>query len=161
MPLIRMKQSRKANLSAQSAVLDDADLLGCILKHAKLTPEALVDMTRVSKEWRAAVRVDAALLLSAAHQPRFLTKGTFCGLFALNYCQADAYPHRAARRGKGGFLFMYTESAIDAVLPTTGGLEGSRRRLAQRAAYQSSLERAFGPEWRELSRLRRVPLAGA
>ena len=56
-------------------------------------------------------------------------------------------------------MFMYTGSAIDAALPSVGGIDGWRRRLADRAASQASRERAFGPDWRELSRLQWAPAA--
>ena len=152
-----MKQSRNDEKSAQTVVLEDADLIVCILQHASLTPEAFVAVSRVSMVWRAAVRADASLLLSAALSPRFLTKSTFCGLFALSPREADAYPHRVVTRRTGGSMFMYTEDAISSVLPSNGGLEGWKQRLKKRAVYQSSIERAFGPEWRELSQLRRAP----
>lgn len=143
--------------TAQSAVLENEDLLGVILAHADLTPERFVALVRVGKAWRAALHADAALLLAAARQPRFLTKTTFCGLFALSPREADAFPRRAAPRAKGGIMFMYTGSATDAALPSVGGIDGWRRHLARRAACQSSWERAFGPDWRELSRLRWAP----
>ena len=143
--------------TAQSAVLEDEDLLSIILAHVDLTPERFVALARVGKVWRAALLLDAALLLAAARRPRYLTKTTLCGLFALSPREADAFPRRAAPRAKGGIMFMYTGSAIDAALPTVGGIDGWRRRLARRAACQSSWERAFGPDWRELSRLRWAP----
>ena len=146
--------SRRREPVLASVVLHSPDLVGCILTHADLTPHSLVAAGQVSKAWRAAIHTIAALLLAAAHRPRFLTKGTFCGLFALSPCEADAYPHAVKPRLQGGFMCMYTSTAIDAVLPTSGGLQGWRQRLARRAVEQASLERAFGPKWRELSEMR-------
>jgi hypothetical protein len=45
---------------------------------------------------------------------------------------------------------MYTTAAIEAALPAIGGMAGWEQRLAKRAVYQASVERAFGPHWREL-----------
>ena len=115
--------------SVQSAVLEDADLLSIILAHANLTPERLVGMARVGKAWHAVVRSDGALLLSVARRPRFLTKSTFCGLFALSRREADEFPRRAVPRSRGGFMYMYSGSAIDAVLTSAGGVDGWRRRV--------------------------------
>ena len=140
--------------SVLSAVLEDADLLSIILAHANLTPERLVGMARVGKAWHAAVRSDGALLLSVARRPRFLTKSTFCGLFALSRREADEFPRRAVPRSRGGFMYMYSGSAIDAVLTSAGGVDGWRRRVALCAKRQASMERTFGPDWRELSQLR-------
>lgn len=154
-----LKQTAQTAQTAQSAVLEDADLLSIILAHADLTPERFVALARVGKAWRAALHSDAALLLAAARWPRFLTKTTFCGLFALSPREADEFDRGVAPRAKGGSMFMYTSSAIDAALPSIGGIDGWRRRLARRAACQSSWERAFGPDWRELSRLRWAPAA--
>lgn len=89
--------------TAQSAVLEDEDLLSVILAHAELTPERFVALARVGKAWRAALHADAVLLLAAARRPRFLTKSVFCGLFALSPGEADAFPRGAAPRAKGGF----------------------------------------------------------
>ena len=151
------RSTRAMRRTAQTAVLEDEDLLGIILAHADHTPERFVALASVGKAWHAALHSDAALLLAAARQPCFLTKTTFCGLFALDPREADAFPRRAASRAKGGIMFMYTHDAIDAALPSVGGIDGWRRRLAHRAARQSSWERAFGPDWRELSRLRWAP----
>lgn len=147
----------KHGANASSVVLADADLLGCILQFAELRPVDLVAVGRVSKAWRAAIHSDAALLLSVANRPRFLTKSTFCGLFALSPREADSFPRHVAPRVKGGLMFMYDGSAISAVLPTTGGLEGWRHRLARRAVEQVSLERAFGADWRMLCKLQWGP----
>eukprot|EP00966_Prymnesium_polylepis_P169768 3925001-Prymnesium_polylepis.1 len=80
----------------------------------------------------------------------YLTKRVFVGLFALTPADADRFPreHECPRRG-GECMFKYTGAAIDAVLPALGGVAAWRRRLALRAAQQASIERIFGPNWRE------------
>jgi hypothetical protein len=145
--------------SAQSAVFEDVDLLGTIMAHATLTPERLIGMARVGKAWHAAVYSDGALLLSVARRPRFLTKSTFCGLFALSRREADAFPRCAMPRSRGGFMYMYSGSTMDAVLTSMDGVDGWRRRVALRAKYQASVEQTFGPDWRELNQLRWGPAA--
>ena len=130
---------REAARSVQSVVLEDADLVGCILAHAELSPEDLVAVCQVGKAWRAAVHGDAALLIAAACRPQFLTKRSFCGLFALNSREADDFPHRVTPcRKHGSVMCMYTAPAVRAAVPAVGGMEGWRRRLARRVATEMS-----------------------
>ena len=119
---------------AQSAVLNNADLVGVILARAALDPKTFVTAGRVSTTWRDACRNDAALLLSAARRPDFLTKRVFAGLFALSPREADGFPRgKKARRQSSGFMFMYGAPAVNAVLPSIGGIEGWRLRIANRS----------------------------
>ena len=46
-------------------------------------------------------------------------------------------------------MFMYRAAAVDAALPSIGGLDGRKRRLADRARKQVEVEQTFGPRWRE------------
>ena len=148
---VAREMARHSKRTASAAVMENPDLVGSILAHADLAPKDLVAAGQVSKAWRVATHTNASLLLAAAHRPKVLTKGTFCGLFALEPREAAEYPHVVVPRTQGGIMCMYRSSAIDAVLPRTGGLEGWRQRLAQRAVHQASLERAFGPDWCALS----------
>ena len=43
-----------------------------------------------------------------------------------------------------------TQHAFEFALAATGGITGWQQRLTRRAATQASIERTFGPNWREL-----------
>lgn len=119
---------------AVSAVLENPDLVAAILSHVKLCPSEFVTMGRVAKAWRDACRADARMLLAVARTSEFLTKRTLMGLFALHWHEADKLPRGKRPRRNGGFLYMYSEPAIDCALPLVGGFEGWKQRLAKRAA---------------------------
>ena len=123
-------------------VLCNSDLVACILAHADLDPGAFVTAGRVNTVWRAACRADTTLLLAAARRPDFLTKRVFSGLFALTQAEADAFPRGMRVRRQSGFMYMYRDAAIDAVLSTTGNLCGWKRRLAERTRLHKALVRA-------------------
>jgi hypothetical protein len=130
------------------AVMNNPDLVCAILCRANLSPEEFVSVGLVCKSWREACRQDESLIVAVAKTPVFLTKGTFMGLFALSPAEADQTP-REVRPWRGGVMFMYRAAAVDAALPSIGGLDGRKRRLADRARKQVEVEQTFGPRWRE------------
>ena len=123
--------------AAMCAVLGNSDLVAHILAHAGLDPSALVAAGQVNTTWRAACRADTTLLLAAARQPAYLTKRSFAGLFALTQSEADNFPRGMRARRPSGFMYMYRDTAISAVLSTIGGLDGWKCRLATRARLTS------------------------
>ena len=140
-----------------SAVLNNPDLVCAILRRADLSPTEFVSAGLVCKSWRQVCQQDEAILVGAAKQPAFLTKGAFMGLFALSSAEADQSPRNIKRRRGGGVMFMYGDDAIDSALSSIGGLAGRGRRLADRARKQASVEQTFGPLWRETQWLGHVP----
>ena len=127
--------SQRATLAA-SSVLHTADLVAVILQYAELGPSDFVAVARVAKAWHEACRTVPTLLLDAAHRPAFLTKHTLMGLFVLDWREADALPRGEKLRRHGGFLYTYGAAAIDRALPTVGGFQAWRRRIARRAAKE-------------------------
>lgn len=134
-----------------TTVLENTDLVAMILKWVEVTPLQFVRIGLVSKTWRSACRVDAALLIRAAKAPPFLTKCIFSGLFGLRSGEANQFPRRE-RGHRQGVMYMYRADAIDMVLPAIGGMHWWEERLARNAAYQRAREERFGPGvWCELS----------
>ena len=131
---------------ARAAVLANVDLLAAILAQVELDPWTFVMCGRVARVWREACRADATLLLKAARSRSFLTKGVFCGLFALTPAEADAYP-RGMRAHKTGLMHMYSGQAIGAVMGKVGGMRGWEARLAARAAMQAVFAAAGKRAW--------------
>jgi hypothetical protein len=144
---------RAPPLPAVAAVLENPDLVAVVLAHAELGPREFVSVGRVGKAWHAARQVDDSLLLAAARKPDFITKATLMGLFALHWHEADKLPRGMNARRNGGWLYMYSGRAIDQAISVVGGVEGWRRRIAERA-------RRAGPadqEGRERPRIRACP----
>lgn len=129
----RATRSTSAGEAATRAVMCNRDLVGCILKHANLDPRTFTAASSVDTTWRSACHSDTELLLAAARRPAFLTKRVFVNLFALTPTEADTFPHGLRARSSSGFMYMYQEAAISAVLPSIGGLGGWTRRIARRA----------------------------
>jgi hypothetical protein len=76
-----------------------------------------------------------------------ITKGIFCGLFALLPKDASALPHTAHRRTRGGTYLIYGSEAIDRVL-TWEGMPALRLRIAKRArsiTHGASFSRLTAP----------------
>ena len=136
-------------ISAREEVLGNVDLVRAILEHVGLDPQSFVEMGLVSKAWRGACVGDQMLLMVAARSPEYLNKTVFSGLFGLAGHELDTLPCDVVWRSHGR-MFKCREPAIEAALPLIGGMEGWRDRLAQRAKHQASVERTFGPDWRDL-----------
>ena len=100
-------------------VMCSIDLVAIVLSHAVVCPRQLARWRRVSSVWREACGVDETLLMRAARSPRFLTKGTFMGLFGLTSAEADVF-EREVCTNRHGLMYKYTADAIDAVLPRNG-----------------------------------------
>ena len=146
-------QAARAASGRLRAVLENPDLVAVVLAHAELGPREFVSVGRVGKAWHAARQVDDSLLLAAARKPDFITKATLMGLFALHWHEADKLPRGMNARRNGGWLYMYSGRAIDQAISVVGGVEGWRRRIAERA-------RRAGPadqEGRERPRIRACP----
>ena len=131
---------------ARAAVLANVDLIAAILAHVDLDPWAFVMCGRVARVWRGACRADATLLLKAARSRRFLTKGMFCGLFALAPAEANAYPH-GLRAHKNCLMHMYSGQAIGVVMGKIGGMRGWEARLAARAAREAVFDAMGRRAW--------------
>jgi hypothetical protein len=130
----RKHRATPGSSAAAAAVFDNQDILACILGHAKLNPFEFVAAGRVGTAWHDACMTDDMLLLSAARKPDFLTKRTLMGLFGLHWHEADQLPRGMKARRNGGWLWMYSNTAIECVMPMIGGVEGWRLRIARRAA---------------------------
>ena len=126
---------------------ENSDIVALILVHVTISPETFVTLGRVCKSWREECHWNERLLMKAAKSQAYLTKRVFMGLFALTPAEADRFPRQQCPRRGGGYMFKYSGAAIDAAL--VGGAAAWRERLAKRAAKQASIERTFGPDWRE------------
>ena len=135
---IRAQDKRAPPLPAVAAVLENPDLVAAVLAHAELGPCEFVSVGRVGKAWHAARQVDDSLLLAAARKPDFLTKRMLMGLFALHWHEADKLPRGMRARRNGDWLYMYSTAAIDQAMPIVGGVEGWRRRIAERARREGA-----------------------
>ena len=128
------------------AVLGNDDLLLHILTLARLAPVELVAVERVCQQWRRVYHANAESLLPPA-TPAVVTKTVLMGMYRLSSCEADSLPRMMRRRRDGGVMYLYTHVAEQA-WGVVGGAHEWEARLARRSAYQASIERAFGSEWR-------------
>ena len=133
---------------AMAVVFENDDLLTLILAGTALTPAELVAVGRVSEQWRRAVHASAPALVRAATPP-VMTKTVLMGLYGLSSGEADTLPRSVRYRRDGGCIYLYSDVA-EGAWTLVGGAGEWRARLARRSAYQASVERSFGPEWRRL-----------
>jgi hypothetical protein len=126
--------------SACTLVMCNVDLVTIILSHAAVCPTRFAHWRRVSKVWREACGVDETLLMRAARTPKYLTKGTFMGLFGLTSAEADIF-ERDVCVGRKGLMYKYSAPAIDAVLPSMCGFGWWAERLARRASEKLTSKR--------------------
>ena len=119
--------------AACELIMCNVDLVALILSHAEVCPRRFAHWRCVSRVWKEACDGDESLLMRAAHAPKYLTKGTFMGLFGLTSAEADAF-ERAVCVGRKGLMYKYTTHAIDSVLPAICGFEWWEVRLARRSA---------------------------
>ena len=127
-------------------VLCDMDVLELVLLHTDLDPEYFVSVGAVCKSWRYACRTCASLVLNAAKGSSFSPKETLVKLFALTMTDAEWCAQSEGFRRAN----IDTQHAFEFALAATGGITGWQQRLTRRAATQASIERTFGPNWREL-----------
>ena len=127
-------------------VVGNDDLLLIIFELARFAPVELVAVERVCRQWRRVYHANARALVQAATPP-VVTKTVLMGLYALSSSEANALPHIERARKGGGCMRLYSSVSADAWL-LVGDEHEWRSRLARRSAYQASIERAFGPEWR-------------
>ena len=129
-----------AHFMMAQRVLCNMDVLELVLLHTDLDPEYFVYAGAVCKSWRYACRTCPSLVLHAAKGSRFSPKETFVKLFAIEITDAE-WCARAS---------IDTQHTFEFALAATGGITGWQQRLTRRAATQASIERTFGPNWREL-----------
>lgn len=132
--------------AAVVSVLGNSDLLLAIFEHMALTPIELVRIERVCRQWRSVYHANARALVQAA-TPAVLTKTVLMGLYGLSSSEANQLPHTIRARRDGGHMCLFSQVSERAwaLVGTERDWEG---RLIRRGAYQASVERAFGPNWR-------------
>ena len=127
-------------------VIGNDDLLLTIFELARFTPVELVALERVCRQWRRVYHANARTLVQAATPP-VVTKTVLMGLYALSSSEANALPHVERAHKGGGCMRLYSSVSEDAWV-VVGDERTWAARLARRSAYQASIERAFGPDWR-------------
>lgn len=127
-------------------VMNNDDLLLSIFELARLTPVELVAAERVCVQWRRVYHANARALVRAA-TPSVVTKTVLMGLYALSSSEANTLPHVVRARKGGGSMHLYEHVEVDA-WALVGDANAWEARLACRSAYQASVERVFGGEWR-------------
>ena len=119
--------------SACELVMCNVDLVTIVLSHAEVCPRRFVHWRRVSTVWREACGANETLLMRAARAPKYLTKGTFMGLFGLTSAEADSF-ERDVCVGQKGLVYKYSAPAVDDALPAICGFEWWAERLSRRAS---------------------------
>lgn len=133
--------------AAMLAVTENGDLMRLVL--AKLEPRSYVYASRVCKQWRDVCR-DATLAIGSAKAAAWLTKRVMMGMLGLSSAEADALPRETHRRYGGGVMYVYPCDAVDEAWDRFVKSDAAwRARLEKRSQYVQSVERAFGPNWRE------------
>jgi hypothetical protein len=140
------------NICSQGAlyelVMCNVDLVAVVLSHAEVCPRQFARWRRVSRVWQEACGANESLLMRAAHSPRYLTKGTFMGLFGLTSTEADTF-EREVVIGRKGLMYKYTAPAINAALPAICGFAFWGERLARQAVRREYSNWAAGEScWR-------------
>ena len=114
------------------AVFENVDLVRSILLSVpEFSVEDFVTLGRVSKTFRAGIRLDNVLLMRAAHSRPYLNKGTLCGLFGLLYEEANSIPRRVRHFSNGrGREYLYDNDGIEKAWFTVGSMRSfaSRKR---------------------------------
>ena len=138
--------ARRRAKAARDAVMTNADLV-CVMFNGNIGPNTLAIASQVCKTWRAACSTEAVLRAAALYTGG-VTKGVFCGMFALTYAEARAIPHDERRSSIGRLYFLYSAKAVDAVLVNGGAQALSarrRRRLLCSAPPPFPRARAIAP----------------
>jgi hypothetical protein len=123
--------ARQRRRAAYSAVLTNGGLVGSILR-AGIGPSTWGVAGQVCRAWREVCNSDEAALRMVAHYQGGLTKGMFCGLFALSPAEAATFAHTTHRSSKGHVYYLYRTPAIDSVLSMGGTTGLSERRKRKR-----------------------------
>ena len=129
------------------------DLMEMVLSHVGMDLESFVRVGLVCKAWRSVCCSSPILLVNVAARSELRTILVCERLFALSMDEAKRFAMiRGVPRGSGG-----SELFFGSVLKSTGGLAGWHDRLANRARAQASIERTYGPDWREIREAFRFP----
>jgi hypothetical protein len=131
-------------------VMCSIDLVATVLSHAEVCPKQFARWRCVSSVWREACGADETLLMRAARSPRYLTKGTFMGLFGLTSAEADVF-ERDVCTNRHGLMYKYTAPAIDAALPAICGFAWWAARLARQAERREYYHGCVAEKQRRLS----------
>ena len=125
--------ARQRRRAAYSAVLTNADLVGSILR-GSIGPSTWGLVGQVCRAWREVCRSDEVALRMVALYQGGLTKGVFCGLFALSPAEATAFAHTIHCSSRGHVYYLFRTDAVDAAL-SMGGMSGlSERHKRKRTA---------------------------
>jgi len=126
------------------------DLTELVFSHVGMDLESFVRVGLVCKAWRSVCRSSPILLVNVAARSELRTILVCERLFALSMEEAKRF---AMIRG----LPRESELFFGSVLKSTGGMAGWHDRLAKRARAQASIERTYGPDWREIREAFRFP----
>ena len=124
---------RRRTRAAMDAVVCDDDVVALILSQG-VGPASFAAASLVCRAWLRLCRFDERVLRGAALYQGGLTKGAFMKLFAITSKEADASPHSTHKRYGGGVYFLYSNSAVEAVL-AAGGMREWRRRMRFRGQH--------------------------
>ena len=126
-------------------VLHTPDLVEAILSQLDMDLETFAGVGRVCRAWRSVCLSSHSIVIKAAAHPR-LHAGHVCEwIFALSIRDAKRFATIRDPNPEGS-----AESFFASVLAQTGGMVGRKERLAERARSQASIERTYGPDWREI-----------
>ena len=112
--------------AARTAVMSNTDLV-CVMLNGNIGPNTLAIASQVCKTWREVCSTEAVMRAAALYVGG-VTRGVFCGMFAVSFTESRALSHVERKSGNGRTYYMYSGKAVDAVL-AAGGLSERRRRL--------------------------------
>lgn len=119
---------------AVNAVMTNTDIVSIIL-NGNVGPNTLGIASQVCKTWYEVCSTETVLRAAALYIGG-LTRGVFCGMFALSYAESRALPHvRRMSINMRRIYFLYTQKAVDAVLDA-GGSQALRERRRRRITRQ-------------------------
>jgi hypothetical protein len=122
------------------------DLMEMVLSHVGMDLQSFVRVGLVCKAWRSVCRSSPMLLVNVAARSELRTILVCERLFALSMDEAKRFAMiRGVPRESGGSVLFF-----GSVLTSMGGMAGWQDRLTKRARAQASIERTYGPDWREI-----------
>ena len=131
--LSQHETARLRTCHAVNAVMTNTDIVSIIL-NGNVGPNTLGIVSQVSKIWYEVCSTEAVLRAAALYIGG-LTRGVFCGMFAVSYAQSRALPHVQRKSRNMRIYFLYTQKAVDAVLDA-GGSQALRERRRRRTTTQ-------------------------
>jgi hypothetical protein len=132
----RLSQHETARLRvchAVNAVMTNTDIVSIIL-NGNVGPNTLGIASQVCKIWHEVCSTETVLRAAALYIGG-LTRGVFCGMFAVSYAESRALPHAQRKSRNMRIYFLYTQKAVDAVL-NAGGSQALRERRRRRITSQ-------------------------